>query len=198
MSGIGIGAHARGGIEHGVEERQYISVRASSAASDCRDCPAPRRGGRRLGVDTGCGHHERHDQRRPEAVVRDVAEHDAHAIAVQPEQIVEVAAHRIGRQAAGRHLGVAQHRWRGEQLELEVVGQLELAAHPLLPEVARHQPGVLDGRPDLVGDRGHQFAVAGGEQIRTVPVGEIDDADRPRLVARRAIHIGTVRNACPR
>ena len=92
---------------------------------------------------------------------RHVAQHDADPAAAEPGEGVEVAAHRVGREAARRHLGVAlQHAGRREQLELEVVRQLELVAEPLLAAVALHQPGVLHRRADLVGDRGHQLPVA--------------------------------------
>ena len=55
--------------------------------------------------------------------------------------------------------------------------QLQLAAEPLLLEVALDQPGVLDRGADLVGDGGHQLPVAQGEAVAAQPVGEVDDPD---------------------
>jgi hypothetical protein len=80
-----------------------------------------------------------------------------------------------------------QHRRRREQLELEVVGQLQLAADLLLAEIALDQPRVLHRRPDLVRDGGDQLAVAGSEAIAADPVGEIDDADASEGGVRRAV-----------
>ena len=107
--------------------------------------------------------------------------------AAQAAEGVEVAAHRVGRQASRGDLGVAlEHRGRRQELELEIVGQLELPLQPLLLRVALHQPGVLDRGADLVGDRAHQLPVVEGEAVAADAVGQVHDADaaEPRCRAR--------------
>ena len=108
--------------------------------------------------------------------------------AAEPGEGVEVAADAV--RPGGRWpptCGVAlEHRGRGQQLELEVVGQLQLALQPLAAEVPLHQPGVLDGGADLVGHRRDQLASEGVKVSPTEPVGEVDDADAARA-ARRGV-----------
>ena len=83
---------------------------------------------RGFGVDTGRGHHERHDQGGAEAVTRHVADHHADAVGAEVEQVIEVSPHRLGLAAARGHVDARRHHERrGEQLELEIARQLELA-----------------------------------------------------------------------
>ena len=89
-------------------------------------------------MDARGRHHQRHHQRGGEAVRGHVAQHDADPAAAQTAEGVEVAAHRVRRIAARRHLGVAlEHGRRGQQLELEIVRQLELSPQPLLARRSR-------------------------------------------------------------
>ena len=137
-------------------------------------------------MDAGGGQHQRHHQRGGEAVRGDVAQHHADPAAAQPGEGVEVAAHRLRRQASRGDLRVAvQHRRRRQQLELEVVRQLQLAPEPLLPQIALDQPRVLHRGADLVGDGRDQLPVARGEAVAADPVGEVDDADAAQRRARR-------------
>ena len=136
-------------------------------------------------MDAGRGHDQRHDQRGREAVGRDVAQHHPDPAARQPGEGVEVSAHRFGRPESGGHLRHAlQHGGRGQQAELELVGQFQFALEPLPAEVPFDQPGVLDGGADLVGDRGEEPHVGGGKGVGPEPVGEVDDPDAAGLESR--------------
>src|SRR3989442_13820460 len=67
---------------------------------------------------------------------------------------------------------------RGEQLQLQVMRQLQLAPYPLLAQVLGDQGRVLDRGADLIRDGGDELAVARGERIGAEPVRQVDDADR--------------------
>src|SRR5204862_309153 len=105
-------------------------------------------------------------------------DHHADAVRPQVEQVVEVPAHRLRLAAARRYVDARRDdEGRRQQLELQVAGQLQLPEHALLPKIAGDEPRVFDRRADLVGDRGHQFAVARGERVSPYPVGQVDHAD---------------------
>ena len=108
---------------------------------------------------------------------------------MQAQQVIEVATNRLCRPTSRRDIALRRHnRGRRQQLELQIMRQLQLAAHPLLAQVALHQPRILDRRTDLIGDRRDELAVAGGERVFSRPVREIDDADRRGYAPRRRVH----------
>jgi hypothetical protein len=102
-----------------------------------------------------------------------------------PQEIIKVSAHRLGRTTTRRDVALGRDdRGRRQQLELQVVGQLQLAAHSLLAQVELHQPRILDRRTDLIRDGSDELAVAGGERVLSRPVRQIDHADRCGDAAR--------------
>ena len=189
MAGVGEGDLPVVGVDDGVEERQVHlgrlelgDERAVNAAEDLA---------RRLlvrGVDGRRAHGERHDERGREAVARDVADHHPDPAAGETEEVIEVAAHRFGGNAARRHLRQpTELPERREELELEVVGELHLAHQPLLPKARRHQPAVLHRRADLAGDGADQLLVAGGEAFAAGQPTQVDDPDGAALPLGRRI-----------
>ena len=192
VAGAGIRQPAGERIEHAVEHAE-VHLGLGELGGEAVEQRAQRlvRRDRRGGVDAGGGHHQRHHQRRGEPVRGDVAQHDADTPAAQPREGVEVAADRLGGQASGGHLGVpVQHRGRRQQLELEIVGQLQLPAEPLLAQIALHQARVLDRGADLVGDGRDELAVARREAVAADAVGEVDDADAAHRQSRGAVGDG--------
>ena len=192
MARVGIHDPLGRRIDHRVEHREE-HLRAREFLAE-RLFDAAQHLGRRfggLGVDARGRHHECHDQGGAEAVARHVADHHADAVAAQVQQVVEVAAHRLGLAAARPDVGArGDDEGRRQQLELQVVRQLQLAPHPLLAQVPGDEPRVLDRRADLVRDRRHELPVSGGERILAQPVGQVDHADRPAARARGGVQHG--------
>ena len=116
-----------------------ISVDSSSSRSDASSAFSIfARIVRRLRVDRGRAHRQRHDQRRAVAVARHVADHHARPARAQPEEVVEVAADALGGDDAGRHHRLGRDDLGArEQPHLEVVRELHLVHEPLLRERRR-------------------------------------------------------------
>ena len=111
MAGAGVREPPGRRIEHAVEHAE-VHLRTGQLGRQAVEQGSKGivRRYRGRGVDARCSHDQRHDQRGREAVRRHVAQHHADPALPQPAEGVEVAAHRIGRHASGRHLRIAvQH-----------------------------------------------------------------------------------------
>ena len=122
-------------------------------------------------------------------MARHIADHDSDTIAVETQQVIEVTAHRFGGAAASGNVRFrGDHRRRRQQLELQVVGQLQLATDALLAQVELYEPSVLNRRADLIRDGGDQLAVACGERVFSSAVGQIDHPDGRGHAPGRRVH----------
>src|SRR5207247_2502887 len=82
---------------------------------------------------------------------RDGADEQAGAVLGEGEQVVKVPARRLGLAAAGGDVHAGRDdEGRGEQLQLQVVRQLQLAPYALLAQVLGDQGRVLDRGADLI------------------------------------------------
>ena len=100
------------------------------------------------------------------------------------KKLIEVARDGCGRFDARSHAPRVEGRGVGQELHLEVVGQLELTRHALPLESLPYEPVVLKRRPDLARDRREQLPVGRLEPATVTPADQVQDADRPRPPGR--------------
>ena len=182
VTGVRVPDLAVVGREHAIAERD-VHLRRFQLGADRLVHRFEDGGGRRLslGGDGGRAHHQRHDQGRRVAVTRHVADHDAQPSARQLKDLVEVASHRDRRLHASRRVHSRHRPHRGQQLHLQVVGQLHFAGDPIASHALPDEPVVLERGADLVGDRGEQPLVRRREAAPAASADQVDHAHRAGL-----------------
>ena len=190
MAGVGEAEVAGLGVEHAVQagdEHLLRHVRAQvlvDALERLAGLDEPLGGGAQHAA--GGGHHERGG----DALVGDVADHEADLAAGQRDDVVEVAADLARRAVVGGDLPAGElGELLGEEVLLDQLGDLEL----LLEALARGGLGLLlaheladpQRRRGLRGEVVEQLAVVGGVLLLGQPRPEVEHADQLALADER-------------
>ena len=161
VAGVGqrhlLGLHVERQIDPGDEDVVLLAL--EHRLVDARDGARRRRLGQRRHAQVA--RDARHQERRRHALARDVADEDADALVIEPEQIVEVAADRIGRPILGDELDPLHRRQlpRQERL-LDLLGEQQILLQPLLLERLGVHARVLQRHRRLRRQPGQQIEVA--------------------------------------
>ena len=177
MAGVHVRQLAGGHVEHRVEQRDEAVARRLPAHLDVQ--PRHQRGRLEPLVDERAHHREqqRHQQRRGTAFAGDVADGRDETAVAERQDLVEVAAHRVGRPAQSGDVGAGRAEPAGRQ-------------HRLL-NLARDFEIVLERQPIGDFEQHEQVHQREGDEQRHQPVGQRHagehhvDAPDLRLAATR-------------
>ena len=183
MAGVAIGESAVAGVEDAVEERDEFAgagvavnhqIDPSHYFVKIIDIVHLRTQG---GADGG------HDEAGGDAFAGDVGHHEADVVALQGNEIVEIAAEFEAGNVNGGEIEAGDFRGRfGDHPLLDVGGHLHLFFQSLRGEGFGDEPGVFDRGGCLGGDGFEEIDFQGGEELLLSGV-YAQDADRLSFIS---------------